>query len=66
MQVLIKLMLDYEKNKNKQAKGSFMKLPKKVSNLNPVIVADILFHKDNRTQLFMELPEEKQEFLMGE
>lgn len=37
-----------------------MKLPKKVGAVNPLVLADILFRKDDRAELFMQLAEGKQ------
>lgn len=34
-------------------------LPKTLSNINPITLTDILFRKDKRTALFLELPEER-------
>jgi magnesium transporter len=36
-----------------------MKLPKNLGSLNPVSLGEILFHKDRRTELFLELEEVK-------
>lgn len=36
-----------------------MKLPKKLVSINPISVADILFRKDERTELFLKLSPEK-------
>lgn len=36
-----------------------MKLTKTFGTVNPVIFTDILFHKDKRTELFLELPQDK-------
>jgi magnesium transporter len=37
-----------------------MKLPKNLGVLNPVTLGEVLFHKDRRTELFLELDEVKQ------
>lgn len=37
-----------------------MKLRKRISAVNPLVLADILFRKDDRTKLFLELTQEKQ------
>lgn len=36
-----------------------MKLTPKLTPLNPVALADILFHKDKRTELFLQLPQDQ-------
>jgi magnesium transporter len=36
-----------------------MKLPKNLGSLNPVSLGEVLFHKDRRTELFLELEEPK-------
>lgn len=40
-------------------------LPKTISTINPLIQADILFRKDKRTHLFLELPHDKRVELLG-
>ncbi len=42
-----------------------MKLPKSISSINPITLADILFHTDKRTELFLQLPQEKRLELLG-
>lgn len=36
-----------------------VKIPKKLNTVNPLVLTDILFRKDRRTELFLELPQEK-------
>jgi magnesium transporter len=36
-----------------------MNLPKSLNPINPIALADILFHKDKRTELFLQLPLDK-------
>lgn len=42
-----------------------MKLPKSITAVNPITLADILFHTDKRTELFLGLPQEKRLELLG-
>lgn len=42
-----------------------MKIPKNINSVNPVILTDILFRKDRRKDLFIELPFDKRIELLG-
>ena len=42
-----------------------MKMPKHLNIVRPVALADILFHKDKRTELFLKLPQEERLDLLG-
>lgn len=42
-----------------------MKLPTSINVVNPITLADILFHTDKRTELFLKLPQEKRLELLG-
>jgi magnesium transporter len=46
-------------SKLKQINNQLNNIPKTLSNINPITLADFLFRKDKRTALFLELPPEK-------
>ena len=61
-------MFRFKRVYNEQVQGHkhyHMKFTKKFTAINPISIADILFRKDQRTELFLRLPLEKRIDLLG-